>query len=53
MQLVYSALIGQMAQSVMIGLLCSDWSDESVVIDLLSSDWSDESVVIDLLRSDW
>jgi len=31
--LAYSALIGQMAQSVVIGLLCSDWSDGPVCCD--------------------
>jgi len=48
--LVYSALIGQVIQSVMIGLLCSDWSDGSVcsvVIGLLCSDWSDDPVCFD------
>jgi len=33
--LVYSALIGQMTQSVVIGLLCSDWSDGPVCCDWL------------------
>jgi len=54
--LVYSALIGQMAQSVVIGLLCSDWSDGSVCCDWSTLLWlvrSSQSVVIGLLCSDW
>jgi len=46
--LVYSALIGQMAQSVVIGLLCSDWSTVPVCrIGLLSSDCSGGPVCCD------
>jgi len=37
--LVYSALIGQMAQSVMIGLLYSDWSDGPVCCDWSTLLW--------------
>jgi len=37
-----------MAQSAVIGLLCSDWSYAlSVVIGLLYTDWSDEPVYCD------
>jgi len=45
--LINSALIGEMAKSVVIDLLHSDWSDESVEIDLLCSDWSDDPVCCD------
>jgi len=37
--LVYSALIGQMTQSVVIGLLCSDWSDDPVCCDWFTLLW--------------
>jgi len=37
--LVYCALIGQMAQSVVIGLLCSDWSDGPVCFDCPTLLW--------------
>jgi len=33
----YSALIGQMAQSVVTGLLCSDWSDGPICCDCLTA----------------
>jgi len=52
--LVYFALIGQMAQFVVVGLLYSDWSDAQSVVGLLCSDWSDaQSFVIGQLCSDW
>jgi len=35
-----SALIGQMAQSVVIGLLYSDWSDGSICYDWYTLLWS-------------
>jgi len=53
---VYSALIGQMTQSVVIGLLCSDWSDDPVCCDFVYSaliGQMTQSVVIGLLCSDW
>jgi len=37
--LVYSALIGQTTQSVVIDLLCSDWSDGSVCCDWSTLLW--------------
>jgi len=52
-----SALIGQMTQSVVIGLLCSDWSDGPVCFDwstLLWLDrWSSLLWLVGLLCSDW
>jgi len=47
---VYFALIGQMAQSVVISLLCSDWSDPPVCCDWSTLLWlvrSDVSVCCD------
>jgi len=46
--LVYSALIGQMVQSFVIGLLCSDWSDAPVCCDWSTLlDWLDVQVCWD------
>jgi len=51
-----SALIGQMTQSVVIGLLCSDWSDGPVCFHWSTLLWLvrwSSLFVIGLLYSDW